>query len=138
MEWGGRILHMRIHNLLIVSCKGAGTGQPFISDNCQAILVAGSLDLPIKPLRGHVPDGTKNLDLSFILHILRLHRELSAFVIDYGYTKIAKANLVGTEVEHILWFYIAVNHFGRLWQIMGILQCVSNLSDIRSDFVQRE
>src|SRR6266571_1191303 len=87
--------------------EGTVSGQPFIDNDCQRILVAGRTRMRLDLFRGHIGDGA-----SHILCIL-----VAGTLSDNGNTEVAEQDLTTLAKQHVLWLDVPVNQL----LVMGIL-----------------
>jgi hypothetical protein len=99
--------------------KGSVSAQPFVDHYAERILVAGRARLALDLFGRHVGDCA--------------HYVLGALVAqalgDEGNAKVAQQHGVILSNKHVFWLDVAMNELF----IMGILQCIGDLSDVRDN-----
>jgi hypothetical protein len=118
----------------VAPLKWASASQPFIGDNCERVLIAGTLSMALEAFRCQVRGGTWNGDLFATSHFPEqfglLFEKIAGIEACDCNTKITQGNIIWSANQHIFWFDIEVSDVITV----GILQASGDLFYIKCNF----
>ena len=104
--------------------EGTLSGEPFVDDDAQRVLIAGLARLAPQLFGGHVVSRAAQLLQALLARALR----------DEGEAKIAQQDVVAPPQQHVIRLDIAMDKL----LIVRVLQAVRNLLDVGNDGFERK